>query len=673
MKRWKQLPLRLVTALLLACLLKVPAFAADSLLQNGEFSGDGVPAGWEVRAYQTEETSIRASNGEVTLVSYDPNDLRLCQTLTVDEQKAYTFSAEIAASNVLGGRGATLSIDNYSVDGCYIYSRNILGSVDWTPIELTFRTGEGQTTVVAALRLGGYSEMSAGTVRFRNVRLIPAEEGAAAVSLSGDAGSDSAQQRQEELSEARRIQLRSYLHLFIVLAVVDAVILLFGFYRNRDRLGQRELSPENRRKAFLLMALAGLVLRSLLSAAWGGHDTDMSCWIGWGNYIAGSGQATFYTAPGHDWYDYPPGYMLVLGFISRTLNLLRVPAGSKSIVFAYMLPAALADIGCALVLMRLARKRGFSDRWQLLLAGLFLFNPAVVMLSGAWGQIDSILTLLLLLSFRELTEGRRVSAGALYGLSIMTKWQALIYGPVLACAYILHMRSKKDILRTIAAVAAALGVIFVLSLPFKGEQGLFWIVEKFFQSAGGYHYASVEAYNFLALCGGNWTNVSKTFLPGISYGLFGTVMILLAVTLSLCMQWIAARPALLGHKRPAEDHWMLYLSAGFCMYMIFTFGQYMHERYVFPVLLLLMVVFVLTGERRWLFCALVLSVIMFLNEATAMYVVSSLASATVRGGREHNTVVAVCSFAETVSFVYFAWLCHDTLRRMIRKESESHA
>ena len=118
---------------------------------------------------------------------------------------------------------------------------------------------------------------------------------------------------------------------------------------------------------------------------------------------------------------------------------------------------------------------------------------------------------------------------------------------------------------------------------------------------------------------------------------------------------------------------MLYLSAGFCMYMIFTFGQYMHERYVFPVLLLLMVVFVLTGERRWLFCALVLSVTMFLNEATAMYVVSSLASATVRGGREHNTVVAVCSFAETVSFVYFAWLCHDTLRRMIRKEGESHA
>ena len=69
-----------------------------------------------------------------------------------------------------------------------------------------------------------------------------------------------------------------------------------------------------------MAVLVGLALRSLLSAFWGGHDTDMRCWIGWGNYIAQNGPATFYTAPGHDWYDYPPGYMLALGLISRTLD-----------------------------------------------------------------------------------------------------------------------------------------------------------------------------------------------------------------------------------------------------------------------------------------------------------------------------------------------------------------
>ena len=108
---------------------------------------------------------------------------------------------------------------------------------------------------------------------------------------------------------------------------------------------------------------------------------------------------------------------------------------------------------------------------------------------------------------------------------------------------------------------------------------------------------------------------------------------------------------------------MLFLSAAFCMFMIFTFGQYMHERYVFPVIALLIVSYTMTGEPRWLLCSLLLSVTVFLNEATAMYVISSLASAVVRGGREHNTVVAVCSFAETCCFAYFACCCRAALRR----------
>ena len=146
-----------------------------------------------------------------------------------------------------------------------------------------------------------------------------------------------------------------------------------------------------------------------------------------------------------------------------------------------------------------------------------------------------------------------------------------------------------------------------------------------------------------------------------------TAAILLAVTVSLYMQWLAAKPALTGRRSAPDDGWMLFLSASLCMYMIFTFGQYMHERYVFPVILLLMMVFVLTKEPRWLLCSLLLSVTVFLNEATAMYVISKLASATVRGGAEHNTVVRVCSFAETASFVCFAALCADRARQPFRK------
>ena len=95
------------------------------------------------------------------------------------------------------------------------------------------------------------------------------------------------------------------------------------------------------------------------------------------------------------------------------------------------------------------------------------------------------------------------------------------------------------------------------------------------------------------------------------------------------------------------------------MYGIFTFGHYMHERYVFPVMLLLIFVFLLTRDPRFLLCSMLLSAVLFLNEMSAMYVISRLASSVVRGGREHNAVVAACSAMETLSYIYFVSVAWD--------------
>ena len=640
--------------------LSIGASAADELLVNGELSGEGVPDGWKVISYLSEGYSVSAQDGEVIMTSREGNDLRLTQTVEVEENTAYLLRAQVAASNVMGGKGAALSIDNFSIDGCYIYSKSIIGSADWTDIELVFRTGEGQTLICAALRLGGYSELSTGTVRFRNVSLTRAEDGAGALSL---AKNETVQEHSSpndpgQISEMRRYQLKSYLHLFLVAAVFSACIMVFGVYRNRDRIGSIQMTDTDRCRFFILAVMAGFALRSLLASAWGGHDSDMSCWMGWGNYIASNGPAEFYTAPGHEWYDYPPGYMLVLGLIARTVSVLRIPSDSGVAVFAYMLPAYMADILSAYLVMRWAGKKGFSNGWQLMLGCLCIFNPAAVTLSGAWGQIDSILTLFLLLSFTELTLGRRISAGALFGLAIMIKWQALIYGPVLAAAYIFHLRSKKDVRDTVLGVLAAVGVILAVSLPFKGSQGLFWFVSRFFSAAGGYDYASVEAYNFLALCGGNWKSASATLIPGISFKTIGTISILLTLAVIIYIQYRES-VGLPGRVLRKDDSFLLFLAAAACMYGIFTFGHYMHERYVFPVMLLLIFVFLLTRDPRFLLCSMLLSAVLFLNEMSAMYVISRLASSVVRGGREHNAVVAACSAMETLSYIYFVSVAWD--------------
>ena len=207
-------------------LLSMAAAAADELLVNGGLSGDGVPDGWEVVSYLSDGFSVEAADGEVILRSGEPNDLRLGQYVEVEENTSYALTAQILTENVIGGKGATLSIDNYGIDGSYIYSGSVFGSADWQDIGLIFHTGEGQTQVFVTLRLGGYSEMSSGLVRFRSVSLREAEDGVYAQSLpGGDAPPESS--GGQEMTEARRIQLKSFLHLFAVIAVTAGVVMIF--------------------------------------------------------------------------------------------------------------------------------------------------------------------------------------------------------------------------------------------------------------------------------------------------------------------------------------------------------------------------------------------------------------------------------------------------------------
>ena len=572
----------------------------------------------------------------------------------VEPNTVYRLSAEISAEGVHGGHGVCLSVDNYSLDGSYAVSTGRTGSFDWTRETLIVRTGAKQSYINFTLRLGSYSETSAGTARFRAAELVQTndpEDVAAAVTLEELA--HSAVKTVSESDEARAIRLRSYLHLFIVCAIVLACVLLWGFYRNRERFYSLSADRKTVNRCFLLVVLTGAVFRLMLSLLFGGHDYDMNCWQAWGRDIVQNGASQFYTAPGHEWYDYPPGYMLVLAGLTWLLDVFRIPSGSGAAVFAYMLPAYAADVGIAVLLMRFARKRGFSESAGLYLGTLAVFNPAAVILSGAWGQIDSILTLLLLLSFSELIEGRRISAGAIYGLAIMTKWQALIYGPVLAAEYILSIRNKDDAFRTVSGVIAALLVIFTVSLPFRGDQSFFWVIERFLNSAGGYDYASVEAYNFLALCGGNWKSAELPLIPGVlSYKIFGTAAIVLAVALSIAMQAVSRRRE--GGETLCARPERLLIPAAFCMFMIFTFGHYMHERYVFPVMTLLVFAYIATQDKRLLAASMLLSVVLSLNEATAMYVVSNAAASAVRGTQQHQIVTGVCSLFEVLTFFYTA-------------------
>ena len=631
-----------------------------------------LPDGWYVNSYEDQYQVYGDESGVVTLHSDIADDLRLCKKVTVQEGSLYVLTGYIATEGVANGRGASLSIDNYSLDKSCVYTQGLQGDNDFTETKLYFETKPGQTEIILALRLGGYSEASSGTVRFKDVSLRSGTADEGRYQLLEAWGGSSNDDDDDAFRDEEHY--KSFFAVIVWAAVLSGVLLIFGIYRNRKLLTGRTLPEKGYWGGFAFIVVVGLLLRLILCALYRGHDSDMGCFIGWGQDIARNGTQQFYWAAGHDWYDYPPGYMLYLGGYSAVLNLFRVDTGTVLGIFLYMLPAIAADLFLSLLLMSFARKQRINNAGALILGGLVFLNPALLFLTGAWGQIDSILTLWLVVSFLLLLDPKpgtvdrnRVLSGAVFGLAVMTKWQALMFGPVYAMAHLFLVRwgekeAGKDLRDTVLSALAAFAVILLISLPFKGDQGLLWFVDRFMTASAHYDYATVEAYNYFAFCGANWKRAGEYILPNVlTFKQFGTVAILLAI---LCgfLTILRRRQA---QKRLdntlSEDKGFLFLAASLTMALIFTFGHYMHERYVVPILVMLLFAYAFYKDRRLLLIALLFTVTTFLNEMMAQYVVSNAAISIVRGGREHNTVLRFWSGAEVLVCLSFGFVVVDML------------
>ncbi len=809
MRRFKRIGILLLTGLLLAGLFACagtahgsPQAATTFDFSEGE---DGLPRGWTVESYEGRyETTLE--DGVFGMSVDTADDCRLIRTVDVEPETRYVFTAEVKTLDVGQGQGATLSIDNYSLDGSYIYSESIYGTTDWTTLTLAFRTAKEQDRIVLALRLGGYSAVSDGAVWFRSVSLEASDN--APVPFQNLMPSSQSETKGERTQE-------DYENVFTVIfwaGAIAAIALLFGLYPRAKTLS---LSPEpvgTRMRVFWLMVLIGALVRFLLCAKFKGHSTDIACWQGWGAKVATQGTHAFYV---DNWCDYPPGYMLVCAGLWRIASVFS--DGPESLrLFVYMLPAFAADVLSGLLLLKASKRFGCGDRLALLLAGLIVLNPAAVFLSGAWGQIDSILTVLLLGTFLLLNDSRekpwlRLCAGLLYGVAILMKWQALIFGPVLALLYVMtgvdQFGTKKFVLHVLWSAAAVIGALVVLllgSVLFRGaDMPLTWMVERFMSASGGYDYASVEAYNLFTLFGANWTKAGVEVFNGLSVGgmllrcnelfskvapiiLFPTLVIrawnamrtrrdgerntawsellyaaLICGVLALLhfllkqasetggamrdiaeivtqmplygvfavlylwylmnrergqrtlSQWLeAGTPTVVGAvtlftaacvftavlllgagfrlcgaaltykrlgvigiiasgllvvllflfywKKHRAAKYSLYtnrgliflLAAAFCIW-VFTFGHYMHERYIFPALFLLAFAYAYDRDPHKLAALCMLTVTTFMNEMVAMYVVSDGAIDLVRGGVLHNKLIALISLLEVGTVLYF--------------------
>ena len=687
---------------LLVCL--TAAAEETNLIANGGFEtldASGDPMDWYPTAYRTQEgysriavTSEKAHSGQYSAVveNASANDARYTCTVSVEPSSLYRLSAYVLVESMEDtGNGANLGIE-----GIYSYSDCLFDTDgEWQYLEWYGETGEDQREVTFGVRVGGYGAESTGKAYFDDVCLekVDALPSGVFASLWYDAQSYVSY----DVSTTQQTGEKSTV-LFVALGLVFG----FAYLLARPLL---ERGGTNRRAdcAFAGLMAVALAVRIVLAVKVPGYSVDINCFTAWSLRMAERGPAGFY-APDY-FCDYPPGYMLLLWPCGLLLNAVK-SAGASLLVVKIM--PIMCDMSGALVLFGYARKR-LGDAAAALVAGLYAFSPAVLVNGAAWGQADSVLALLLMLTALAAIRRDWRAALPLFVASVLVKPQALLFAPVggiwlLVC--LLRKQEKPDRARQWKSAGLGLGlaalVAVAIIVPFSVRQSPGWLIRLYAETLSSYAYATLNTANLYYLIGANWTSLEThiptalplvTALAAMSGGLWlllsgetpslrsrprstslGALCLLLALYQfgltffggsysaygygMTAFAFLLAAVCLACDRKAAALPFYLALS----LILIYVLGVKVHERYLLPALPLLLLAYVLTRDRRLLALCVGFSITTFIN--TAIVLDNAILFGAEQGHLNNDTLVLndVLCVLNLLLCGYAVWLAYTGLR-----------
>lgn len=344
-----------------------------------------------------------------------------------------------------------------------------------------------------------------------------------------------------------------------------------------------------------------LAVRLLLAGSMEGYACDVQTFQAWA-VRAAEDFGGFYS--GKFFADYPPGYMYVLFLIGKLKALLLLPDRCTAFLALIKLPAIAADLATVLLVYRLAT-RHVGSRSAFALALMYGLNPAVILNSSVWGQVDAIFTLFIVLAIYCLTEDRLAWSVSIFAAALLIKPQALIFTPLLLAAAMdrLLISSDNRIWRRLFVAATAGATVFIAGIaPFAFVEGPLWIFRHYRDTLTSYPFATVNAYNLFALSGANFVPETSSWLV-FSYRNWGTFFIVLATLFALRIYFCGQQ----------KDR--LYLMGAFLIAAVFIFASRMHERYLFPVLAFALLAALYARSREMLIAYTGFSITHYLNVA----------------------------------------------------------
>jgi Gpi18-like mannosyltransferase len=228
-----------------------------------------------------------------------------------------------------------------------------------------------------------------------------------------------------------------------------------------------------------------------------------------------------------------------------------------------------------------------------------------------------------------------------FTLGVLTKPQSIALLPLIA---FLIFR-KKGWRRLLTSILTGAATIIAVILPFEWSNPITFLSNIYFGAYEGYAVTSVNAFNTWAL-GGLWVSDANFFVLG--WILFGAFT---AFTLYVL------------HKRfKASGEMLVVFSAFMLLFGFFMLPTRIHERYLFPALSMLALMFMFLKKTRPLYVTLTATCLV--NQAYVLYWLNAYNAAgyTYSPDLSGDPVVIAVSVINLLAFLYVLVLMWDEFK-----------
>jgi Gpi18-like mannosyltransferase len=399
------------------------------------------------------------------------------------------------------------------------------------------------------------------------------------------------------------------------------------------------------------MLSVSFLVRVLLFAVQG-FQADIGTFGAWFN-IANEQGGSFYTSlwsnPQTAWVDYPP-FNVYIFWVFGSLTKVLTPIGVSWVNIVKLVPN-LFDMAIGAVIYFFVRKQ-LSFKLSLITVALYVFNPAIVFNAAVWGQFDAIYTFFLLISLLLAIKSKPELSAVTFALAILTKAQGIALLPLV----VFLILKQNGVKRFLTAVLAFAATIFLVILPLDwGGSPVTFLSRLYFGIYGHYTYTSFNAFNLWGLFGFAITDENFFILGWVLFG-----------ALSLFTLYV------LNKRFKVSDEMPTLFAAFMLFFGFFMLLTRMHERYMFPAISILVLMFPFVKKTRTFY--FVLTGTLLANIAYVLYWLNLYANAGYDYGPNltgHPVVLAV-GVINLIMLVYAIILLWDELkgRHWLKKAPE---